>query len=96
MHAMRSPGDSCLLTGFASGKLGLWVPPYPTRVGGVYTLVRHIDAHAPGPLLALNDGTQVGIWCPLALALALGLPAQCAPVYLVHHARACGGHTGLT
>ncbi|KAG2496899.1 hypothetical protein HYH03_004906 [Edaphochlamys debaryana] len=59
MHQMRSPGDSCLLTGFASGKLGLWVPPYPTRPGSVYTLVRHFDAHAPGKIIALNDGTQV-------------------------------------
>ncbi|GFR50670.1 hypothetical protein Agub_g12921 [Astrephomene gubernaculifera] len=59
MHAMRSPGDSCLLTGFASGKLGLWVPPYPTRVGATYSLVRHFDAHAPGRTIALNDGTQV-------------------------------------
>ncbi|GLC70429.1 hypothetical protein PLESTF_000972700 [Pleodorina starrii] len=59
MHAMSSPGDSCLLTGFASGKLGLWVPPYPTRVGAVYTLVRHFNAHAPGKLIPLVDGTQV-------------------------------------
>ncbi len=60
MHAMRSPGDSCILTGFASGKIGLWVPPYPTRPGATYTLTRHIDAHGPGPTLVLNDGTQVG------------------------------------
>ncbi|GIL75046.1 hypothetical protein Vretifemale_4865, partial [Volvox reticuliferus] len=58
-HAMRSPGDSCLLTGFASGKLGLWVPPYPNRAGSVYTLVRHFKAHSPGKLITLVDGTQV-------------------------------------
>ncbi|KXZ48848.1 hypothetical protein GPECTOR_25g433 [Gonium pectorale] len=58
MHALRSPGDSCILTGFASGRLGLWVPPYPTRVGAVYSLVRHFDAHGPGKPIALNDGTQ--------------------------------------
>ncbi|KAG2428966.1 hypothetical protein HXX76_011210 [Chlamydomonas incerta] len=59
MHAMRSPGDSCILTGFASGNLGLWVPPYPTRAGATYTLVKYFPAHSPGKPIALNDGTQV-------------------------------------
>ncbi len=58
LHYMAAPGDSCILTGFASGQIGLWVPPYPTRAGSVYTLTKKITAHGPGVLKTLNDGTQ--------------------------------------
>uniref|UniRef100_A0A7R9V2C3 EML-like first beta-propeller domain-containing protein n=1 Tax=Chlamydomonas euryale TaxID=1486919 RepID=A0A7R9V2C3_9CHLO len=59
LHYMAAPGDSCLLTGFTSGQLGLWVPPFPTRAGSTYQLTRKYDAHGPGQLIRLNDGTQV-------------------------------------
>lgn len=59
LHYMAAPGDSCLLTGFTSGQIGLWVPPFPTRAKSVYRLTRKYDAHGPGGLIRLNDGTQV-------------------------------------
>lgn len=59
MHDMKGPADSCILSGFASGSIGLWVPPYPTRKGATYLLTRMFAAHAPGPLMTLNDGSQV-------------------------------------
>ncbi|KAG1659723.1 hypothetical protein FOA52_012263 [Chlamydomonas sp. UWO 241] len=59
LHYMAAPGDSCLLTGFTSGQLGLWIPPFPTRAGSTYQLTRKYDAHGPGSLVRLNDGTQV-------------------------------------
>lgn len=58
LHYMAAPGDSCIVTGFTSGSIGLWVPPYPTRAGSVYTLMRTFAAHGPGPLRTLNDGSQ--------------------------------------
>jgi len=58
LHHMAAPGDSCILTGFSSGQIGLWIPPYPTRAGSVYQLTRKFDAHGPGPKKTLNDGTQ--------------------------------------
>ena len=58
MHAMSAPGDSCILTGFASGDIGLWIPPYPTRAGSAYTLAQKFKAHEPGGKMVLMDGTQ--------------------------------------
>ncbi|KAF5839697.1 hypothetical protein DUNSADRAFT_126 [Dunaliella salina] len=60
LHHMAAPGDSCILTGFASGQVGLWVPPYPTRASATYKLARKFEAHGPGKLRTLNDGTQQG------------------------------------
>ncbi|GFH16042.1 uncharacterized protein HaLaN_12388 [Haematococcus lacustris] len=55
---MAARGDVCILTGFASGQVGLWIPPYPTRAGSVYALARKYDAHGQGALRTMNDGTQ--------------------------------------
>ncbi|CAD7702032.1 unnamed protein product [Ostreobium quekettii] len=59
IHERAAPGDSAILTGFADGKVGLWVPPYPTRPRSTYQLRKVFTAHDPGPLIVLNDGTQV-------------------------------------
>ncbi|MEW5318145.1 MAG: hypothetical protein WDW38_009391 [Sanguina aurantia] len=59
MHTMAAPGDSCILSGFPSGEVGLWVPPYPTRAGSPYQLTKIFEAHKPGPFITLTDGTQV-------------------------------------
>ena len=40
-------------------QIGLWIPPFPTRAGSTYQLTRKFDAHAPGSMVKLNDGTQV-------------------------------------
>eukprot|EP00200_Dunaliella_tertiolecta_P007628 CAMPEP_0202381592 /NCGR_PEP_ID=MMETSP1127-20130417/37027_1 /ASSEMBLY_ACC=CAM_ASM_000462 /TAXON_ID=3047 /ORGANISM="Dunaliella tertiolecta, Strain CCMP1320" /LENGTH=1435 /DNA_ID=CAMNT_0048980603 /DNA_START=339 /DNA_END=4646 /DNA_ORIENTATION=+ len=58
LHYMAAPGDSCILTGFSSGQVGLWVPPYPTRANATYKLVRKFEAHGPGKPRTLNNGTQ--------------------------------------
>lgn len=50
---------SALCLSLPAGKLGLWVPPYPTRAGAVYTLQRLFDAHGTGVVKCLADGTQV-------------------------------------
>lgn len=60
LHAGKGQGDACLLTGFSPGTLGLWIPPYPVRPGAVYELTRIFDAHLPGSLRTLPDGSQVG------------------------------------
>lgn len=57
LHAMASPGDSCILTGFASGQIGLWIPPYPTRAGATYQLTSKFEAHSPGVKVHMQDGT---------------------------------------
>ncbi|GMH32772.1 hypothetical protein BSKO_00606 [Bryopsis sp. KO-2023] len=59
IHDRAAPGDSGILTGFADGKIGLWLPPYPTRPGSTYQLKKRFNGHEPGPLVTLNDGTQV-------------------------------------
>ncbi|KAK9820398.1 hypothetical protein WJX72_009942 [[Myrmecia] bisecta] len=65
MHEGAGKGDSCMITGFAPGTVGVWVPPYPTRPGAIYTLTRVFNAHGEGPAMTLNDGTQVfgGVKC---------------------------------
>jgi microtubule-associated protein-like 5 len=57
-HAGRAPGDSCIITGFPDGGLGLWVPPFPTIAGSRYALRRVFRAHGPGPLVTAVDGSQ--------------------------------------
>lgn len=61
-----------------AGKLGLWVPPYPTRAGSVYTLQRMFDAHDPGPQKTLSDGTQVGEHVHAPVVIHLGGRPSCA------------------
>lgn len=58
MHAMAAPGDSCILAGFAKGEVALFVPPYPTRPGSTYALTRMFQAHGPGVMKTLSDGSQ--------------------------------------
>lgn len=64
-HQGRAPGDSCIVTGFPDGTLGMWIPPFPTRAGSKYALVRVYRAHEPGPLATMNDGSQQygGVCC---------------------------------
>lgn len=57
-HAGRAPGDSCIVSGFSDGSLGLWVPPFPTVAGARYALRRTLRAHNPGPLMTMVDGSQ--------------------------------------
>jgi microtubule-associated protein-like 5 len=58
LHPMAAPGDSCILAGFASGEVGLFVPPYPTRAGSTYALSKIFKAHEPGPSMTLTDGSM--------------------------------------
>lgn len=37
---------------------GVWVPPFPTRAGSRYALKRVYKAHALGPYMTMNDGSQ--------------------------------------
>lgn len=64
-HRGRAPGDSCIVTGFPDGTLGMWVPPFPTQAGSKYALSRVYRAHGLGPLVTLNDGSQQygGVCC---------------------------------
>jgi echinoderm microtubule-associated protein-like 5 len=57
-HMGCAPGDSCIITGFPDGGLGLWVPPFPTTAGSRYALRRIFRAHDPGPLVTMIDGSQ--------------------------------------
>ena len=59
IHDRAAPGDSAILSGFADGRVGLWIPPYPTRSRSTYHLKQTFVAHRPGPLITLNDGSQV-------------------------------------
>ena len=56
-HEGRALGDSCIVTGFPDGSLGMWVPPFPTKAGARYSLRRVYKAHEPGPPVTLIDGT---------------------------------------
>jgi hypothetical protein len=47
-HPGKAPGDSCIVTGFPDGSLGLWIPSFPTQPGSRYALKRIIAAHEPG------------------------------------------------
>jgi hypothetical protein len=64
-HPGRAPGDSCIVTGFPDGTLGMWIPPFPTKAGSRYALKRVYKAHALGPMLTMNDGSQQygGVCC---------------------------------
>ena len=64
MHRGHAPGDSCIVTGFADGSIGVWVPPFPTRAGKPYALVSVIPAHEPGPVLGTGpEGSAVQAGC---------------------------------
>ncbi|CAG9465779.1 unnamed protein product [Pedinophyceae sp. YPF-701] len=60
-HQRRAPGDSCIVTGFPDGSMGVWVPPFPTRAGAVYLLVTVVrNAHGPGPKIGTSaDGNAI-------------------------------------
>jgi hypothetical protein len=48
-HRGSAKTDVCIIAGFPSGKLGLFVPPYPTRPGATYTLTKVFEeGHHPG------------------------------------------------
>lgn len=57
-HSGRAPGDSCIVSGFPDGSLGMWVPPFPTKAGSRYALKKIYKAHEPGPLITMVDGSQ--------------------------------------
>lgn len=57
-HAGRALGDSCIVTGFPDGALGMWIPPFPTKAGSRYSLQKVYRGHDPGPLITMVDGSQ--------------------------------------
>lgn len=72
-HSGRAPGDSCIVTGFPDGTLGMWIPPFPTQAGSKYALKRVYRAHALGPMMTMNDGSQqYGGVCCLQLCTRAG------------------------
>lgn len=70
-HRGRAPGDCALVTGFPDGRLGIWLPTYPTEAGKSYKLAQLFDAHEMGkPILVNQDGIHVTAGCA-ALRLLL-------------------------
>lgn len=63
-HRGRAPGDCCLVTGFPSGDIGIWVPTYPTEAGKGYKLSQMIPAHAAGEAsMVTQDGNYINPGC---------------------------------
>lgn len=55
-HQGAAKTDVCIIAGFPSGNIGLFVPPYPTRPGATYTLTKVFEeGHHPGRKMIAPD-----------------------------------------